>query len=66
MVRKIKADILGKCLINYLREFYSCIDNILIVHMLCAKIILSFFFFSRKGTIYQPLRSGRIWHKVNF
>ena len=19
-----------------------------------------------KGTIYQPLRSGRIWHKVNF
>ena len=18
------------------------------------------------GTIYQPLRSGRIWHKVNF
>ena len=20
----------------------------------------------RKGTIYQPLRSGRIWHKVNF
>ena len=21
---------------------------------------------SRSGTIYQPLRSGRIWHKVNF
>ena len=21
---------------------------------------------SVKGTIYQPLRSGRIWHKVNF
>ena len=20
----------------------------------------------RNGTIYQPLRSGRIWHKVNF
>ena len=20
----------------------------------------------KKGTIYQPLRSGRIWHKVNF
>ena len=20
----------------------------------------------REGTIYQPLRSGRIWHKVNF
>ena len=20
----------------------------------------------RRGTIYQPLRSGRIWHKVNF
>ena len=20
----------------------------------------------RDGTIYQPLRSGRIWHKVNF
>ena len=20
----------------------------------------------QKGTIYQPLRSGRIWHKVNF
>ena len=19
-----------------------------------------------EGTIYQPLRSGRIWHKVNF
>ena len=19
-----------------------------------------------RGTIYQPLRSGRIWHKVNF
>ena len=19
-----------------------------------------------QGTIYQPLRSGRIWHKVNF
>ena len=22
--------------------------------------------FPKKGTIYQPLRSGRIWHKVNF
>ena len=21
---------------------------------------------TRGGTIYQPLRSGRIWHKVNF
>ena len=20
----------------------------------------------KEGTIYQPLRSGRIWHKVNF
>ena len=23
-------------------------------------------FFLKQGTIYQPLRSGRIWHKVNF
>ena len=22
--------------------------------------------FANAGTIYQPLRSGRIWHKVNF
>ena len=22
--------------------------------------------FSANNTIYQPLRSGRIWHKVNF
>ena len=21
---------------------------------------------NKGGTIYQPLRSGRIWHKVNF
>ena len=20
----------------------------------------------KRGTIYQPLRTGRIWHKVNF
>ena len=24
------------------------------------------FTLTRSGTIYQPLRSGRIWHKVNF
>ena len=22
--------------------------------------------YKKEGTIYQPLRSGRIWHKVNF
>ena len=23
-------------------------------------------YLNHRGTIYQPLRSGRIWHKVNF
>ena len=32
------------------------------------KFLASFsqMFYKLVGTIYQPLRSGRIWHKVNF
>ena len=31
-----------------------------------ALAILAFPLRGDSGTIYQPLRSGRIWHKVNF
>ena len=35
---------------------------------LCIIISFMFHIFSipYEGTIYQPLRSGKIWHKVNF
>ena len=31
-----------------------------------TNFFFSFFRWREEGTIYQPLRSGRIWHKVNF
>ena len=30
------------------------------------KNVPRYIFWTPDGTIYQPLRSGRIWHKVNF
>ena len=42
---------------------FHMIDSLLIaLHAFARRILISFL----DDTIYQPLRSGRIWHKVNF
>ena len=46
---------------------WSTISQILISHRIIEEYAYKYLE-SRflRGTIYQPLRSGRIWHKVNF
>ena len=44
----------------------SSVLNYILITFSCRIIIPSKLLNLRIGTIYQPLRSGRIWHKVNF
>ena len=53
-----------KCYTYYDTEIISLLISLYFIIIFMDEINQ----FSRalKGTIYQPLRSGRIWHKVNF
>ena len=44
--------------INLLMDYLTLNKSLMIVMAVCKS--------EEVGTIYQPLRSGRIWHKVNF
>ena len=45
---------------------FSCTQFNYHYSTLAIQFTLSYLFAQLNGTIYQPLRSGRIWHVVNF
>ena len=47
----------------HIRSATSVMTYMIYFALICFGLVL---WHINRGTIYQPLRSGRIWHKVNF